>query len=474
MSWAIVITGAQWETLRSHLFPGDRDEHGAVLRCGIARTPSGTRLLVREVIPAIDGVHYVEGTHGYRKLTAEFITGQAFAFAEDESAYLAVHCHGGTDTVRFSATDMASHERGYPGLLQLIGGPAVGALVFAERAVAGDIWTPNGARHSVDRLIITDPTRDELRPVPLDSHPVDQRYNRQALLFGANGQAVLARQKIAVIGLGGAGSLISEQLARLGVGHLVLIDADRIEESNLSRVVGARRFDARTWMTASARPAWVQQLGKRWSSPKVAIARRVAKAASQGIVLETVVGSVEDPGVAALLTDCDHIFLAADTHTARHVVNAIAHQYLIPVTQVGAKVTVEPVTGTVTSVFSVSRLITPGNGCLWCNSLVSRSRLTDEGKSETERVRQRYVDDDDIHAPSVITLNAVAASIAVNEWMLRTVGLGQRELKPDWLLLDSLTGQWWVDETTKSPTCRWCGPDRFGIGDAKPLPVKSA
>jgi hypothetical protein len=39
---------------------------------------------------------------------------------------------------------MASHERGYPALLDITRGGPVGALVFAERAVAGDIWTPQG------------------------------------------------------------------------------------------------------------------------------------------------------------------------------------------------------------------------------------------------------------------------------------------------------------------------------------------
>jgi hypothetical protein len=104
--------------------------------------------------------------------------------------------------------------------------------------------------------------------------------------------------------------------------------------------------------------------------------------------------------------------------------------------------------------------------------LVSRTRLTDEGKTATERVRQRYVEDDDVHAPSVITLNAVAASLAVNEWMIRAVGLAQRDLKPDWVFVDSLTGQWWAEETTKNPDCRWCGSGRAGVGDARRLPVK--
>ena len=72
-SWSVVITGEQWAALHGHLFPGDGDEHGLVLRCGIARSPRGTRLLVRDVVPATDGVDYVEGSRGYRKLTAEFV-----------------------------------------------------------------------------------------------------------------------------------------------------------------------------------------------------------------------------------------------------------------------------------------------------------------------------------------------------------------------------------------------------------------
>jgi molybdopterin/thiamine biosynthesis adenylyltransferase len=467
MSWTVTIGGAQWAQLHAHLFPGDQDEHGAVLRCGIA----GTRLLVREVIPAVDGRDYVPGTSSYRRLAADFITGQALRFAEDNSVYIAVHNHGGDDEVGFSDTDMRSHERSYPALLQLTDAPAVGALVFAVNAVAGDIWAADGTRYPLEKLVVTGPTRRELHPAPRTPEAALPAHNRQALLFGAAGQDILRRQKVAIIGLGGAGSLINEMISRLGVGHLVLIDADRIETTNLSRIVGATRFDAHTWLTAEDRPAWVQRLGERLAAPKVRIAKRVAKQASLDTRVDVISSNVEEPDVWKYLIDCDHIFLAADSHTARLVVNAIAHQYLITVTQVGAKAQIED-TGDVTAVYSVSRPIEPGRTCLRCNGLISPAKLTEEATPTAERKRQLYVDDVDVHAPSVITLNAVAASVAVNEWLMRTVGLAQRPNSPDWVTVDALHGEFNLDGTRQDVDCPWCGPQRYAQGDSTPLPVK--
>lgn len=50
------IDAPLFEKLYRHLFPGDRDEHGAIIAAGIVETPRGTRLLAREVFPAGDGV----------------------------------------------------------------------------------------------------------------------------------------------------------------------------------------------------------------------------------------------------------------------------------------------------------------------------------------------------------------------------------------------------------------------------------
>ena len=107
---------------------------------------------------------------------------------------------------------------------------------------------------------------------------VDPRYDRQALLFGVAGQELLHKAKVGIIGLGGAGSLISEWLARLGVGELVAVDFDKVEPSNLSRVVGATRWDAQEFLSTRRRP-WLRALGRRLAAYKVHVARRVARQA---------------------------------------------------------------------------------------------------------------------------------------------------------------------------------------------------
>src|SRR5438270_11900391 len=132
-SWTLTIDQPIFEDLMGHLFPGDEDEHGAVLAAGIVTTDRGTRLLARELFKAEEGVDFVPGRWGYRMLTAEFVRDKIRYCRDERLAYLAVHNHSGRDEVGFSCADNRSHERGYPALLDISGQP-VGALVPAEHA----------------------------------------------------------------------------------------------------------------------------------------------------------------------------------------------------------------------------------------------------------------------------------------------------------------------------------------------------
>ena len=59
--------------------------------------------------------------------------------------------------------------------------------------------------------------------------------SRTRLLIGEDAAALLQKKTVAVLGLGGVGSFAAEALARSGIGHLILIDGDRIQPSNLNR-----------------------------------------------------------------------------------------------------------------------------------------------------------------------------------------------------------------------------------------------
>jgi hypothetical protein len=469
--WSLRLPEPLMRELHNHLFPGDHDEHGAVIGASVVTTPRGTRLLARRLLLAEDGVDYVPGHRGYRMLTASFVRRCALACAREGLAYLPIHCHGGIDRVGFSAPDLASHARGYPAVLDILNGPPAVALVFAEHAVAGDVWLPDRSQLTLDHLDVVGRIADRLYPQPpLPPLKADPSYDRQARLFGDRGQEILAGQKVGIIGLGGAGSLINEYLARLGVGHIVAVDDDRVDLTNLPRLVGARRLDALAWLTNTHIPGSLRRLAERHATRKVRLARRVARQANREIRYEAIAKDVTDPCVIDKLIDCDYIFLAADSMQARLVANALVHQYLIPGVQVGAKVDVNEKTGAVQDVFSVVRHLVPGESCLWCNQLINPARLAEEAAAPEQRRAQRYVPE--VHAPSVVTLNAVACSHAVNDYLFSTVGLA-RDVPLRWRKIRPTTDQVIGQVPRRDPICPECA-GRLGAGSTKRLPVRTA
>ena len=65
------------------------------------------------------------------------------------------------------------------------------------------------------------------------------QFSRTELLIGKEGIDKLQNAKIAVFGLGGVGSYVVEALARAGIGHLVIVDYDKFDETNINRQIGA-------------------------------------------------------------------------------------------------------------------------------------------------------------------------------------------------------------------------------------------
>lgn len=75
----------------------------------------------------------------------------------------------------------------------------------------------------------------EVELAALEAGVVPLRYVRNIGTIGLEGQARLLQATVAVVGLGGLGGFVTEALARVGVGQLILIDADIFEEHNLNR-----------------------------------------------------------------------------------------------------------------------------------------------------------------------------------------------------------------------------------------------
>jgi ThiF family len=476
MPVSLTIDEPQYTRLSKHLFPGDGDEHGAIIVAGIVETPRGTRLLARELYLARDGVDFVPGTYGYRALTPEFIAPIAHACANQELCYLAIHCHGGTDRVEFSSIDMASHERGYPALLDITKGGPVGALVFAEKAVAGDIWTPQG-RVALSHATVIGSQIYRLYPSPpARACPADPMYDRNARLFGDIGQEILGGLKVGIIGMGGGGSLLNEWLSHLGVGHIVAVDFDRADLTNLPRLIGTSHWAAWVLLIKSGIPL-LQRLG-RWLAPhKVHVARHLARRVNPKSRFDPVIGDVVNEATALKLIDCDFLFLASDTMQSRLVFNALVYQYLIPGEQVGAKVHAPD--GVITDIHVATRLVMPYpfGGCLACQNAISAAQLNNESLPTDQRRRQRYIEGDDVHEPSVITLNVLSAAQAANDLMMLFTSLYLPGIELRHQINSVQQRHLRLVEPCAEPACRYCGSSkgsRRARGDRASLPCRES
>ena len=433
----------QWRQLYSHLYPGDGAEHAAVLLATLVERPGQSpRLLVREVLPAQDGVDYGVSPEGYGRVSAAFIHRAIIRCRNERLVYLHVHNHGSDRSVDFSQVDLASHERGYPALLDVAKGMPVGAVVLGLRSVEIDVWWSKTERSRLKHCVVAGSRIRRLysSPTRAPAGAYKPTVDRQVRFLGAEGQTHLARGRFAVVGLGGVGSMVVQDLVRMGAEDLLLIDSDHFEESNLSRVVTALFGDI------ARRP------------PKTELSARYARQVNPGVRLELVKDDVAYEDVANKLVDCDFIFLCADTMRARLVINAVVNQHFIPGVQIGTKIRLASQGEGIEQFFSVVRQMRPGCGCLACNGLISPYRLAIEEKAEEDWRAQNYgVESPN---PSVITLNGIGASRATNDFLLDYVGIDIDRPPAAYVMYDVFKGVWSRTNLRHDKDCSECSQDR--------------
>lgn len=242
MRWSARIAQRDHEQLLAHLHPGDDDEHAAFLYAGEMATPEGRRLLVRRVVPVADRDFGPSDRGGYRQVAARALARAAIECEAEGLRLLWAHSHPGAERhVGFSAPDRATHERAHPHMIDMTGGTPVASLVFGTEAVAGEVWMPGGGVAALDHLDVVGARMARLTGSPRATGRASARFARQVLMFGAAGQEALRGMTVAVVGAGGGGSLIVQSLAHLGVGHIVIVDFDRVDVTNLSRTWARRR-----------------------------------------------------------------------------------------------------------------------------------------------------------------------------------------------------------------------------------------
>jgi hypothetical protein len=450
------IPAGDYERLHAHLFPGDHDEHGAILLAGEHHAPGRSTLAVRET-HLLEPEEFPPGTHGYRQFAAAVLARLGNRAAQERLAMITVHSHPGAhERNSLSSDDLAAHERIFPHLLDITAAASMTGIALGEASAAGEIWHADGSRRELTRMQIIGASGLTLRPGPAEDRSGDlERFDRQVLLFGAAGQARLRDLHVGVLGAGGGGSILIEQLAHLGVGQITAVDPDIVKCHNLSRIIGASERDARQ---------------KR---KKVHVARDHAQRIDPSIHFNAIDGDISHSHIAQQLLECDYLLLATDTATARLVANAISQSFLIPLIQIGAKVELRT-GGELEQIYTAVRPVLPRHGCLSCAGLIDPILLQREIATPEQLAQQNYLGQEDIADPSVTTLNAAAAAGALNVLLMSVIGQADPYLTEHRI---TLTREGRVLTTTpeRDPECRWCGEgsdSRYARADVSLLPLR--
>jgi molybdopterin/thiamine biosynthesis adenylyltransferase len=205
-------------------------------------------------------------------------------------------------------------------------------------------------------------------------------FDRQSFL-GENSQGIIERTAIGVVGLGGGGSHICQQLAHLGFLNFVLFDADAIEETNLNRLVGGTQEDVDNAVA------------------KTEIARRLIMGVRPSAYVQTVDDVWQNHPEA--LEQCDIVFGCVDGFDQRRQLEATTRRYLIPLIDVGMEV-YQP-DDAPPSISGQVILSMPGYPCMSCMNFLNETTLAREAAN--------YGDAGG--TPQVVWSNGILASVAV-------------------------------------------------------------
>jgi len=383
--------------------------------CGGAR-----RLLAREIHWVADD-NYISRTAVEMKIGPEAYL-PALALAEADGAIpIWFHTHPPGSSATPSEMDIVVDSQLAETFRTRSGSKFYGRLIASAASVAGWNWTGLllGSTYEEEsirriwsvgerwRMSFAEGTEGE---IPLDL------YDRNVRAFGSAIQRSLSSLKVAIVGTGGTGSAVAEQLVRLGVRDLLLMDVDELSLSNVTRVYGSSPNDV--------------------GRAKVEVLRNHLLRIAPDLQCTTVKAMVTLRSSAERLTHSDVIFGCTDDNAGRLVLSRLATYYLIPVIDVGVLLSSDP-DGVLTGIDGRVTVLSPGAACLVCRDRIDVARAAAE--MQTPEERRRLADEGYAPAlggrePAVVAFTTAVAAAAVNELLERMIGYGPDE-RPGEILL---------------------------------------
>jgi molybdopterin/thiamine biosynthesis adenylyltransferase/proteasome lid subunit RPN8/RPN11 len=450
--------------LTAELCRPDGNEHAAYVLFGMSRINADPfdneprlRLMVKEVLPVEDAEIKSFDHQHISWSTARFV--QLLARADRDGLQVGIaHSHP-RGPRHFSSQDdrneaelarLAKNRNGDHALLP--------SLLFADgELVAGRVWTSPDEVNDFDRA---GTAGGQWRVIffGADEEVSSPALARQELALGAGFTRIMRHMRFGVVGAGGTGSPLIQQLARMGAGHIAIFDPDHVEDTNLNRLYGATYEDAK---------------GK---ARKVDVARREIERMGLGtrvVTYDAWIGSTE---CRDALKSMDIIFGCTDDHDGRLLLNRLAYYYLIPVVDIGLALRVSERFG-ISCLEADGRVtvLEPGSACLVCRRIVDAQAAAEEAlrRSDPEEYERRkaeaYVRGEGSPSPAVIPFTTSVATMAMEELIQRLNrfrgedGAIANRVRKFSLVEDFRPG------AAKEP-CRICRSDRVhGLGDVEPF-----
>ena len=452
MENSLVVSHDLWLALRGHLLR-DMNEHLAFVLAGRADRADGSiSLLARDLIliddAELEGDHHQDGI----ALTLEALVKVMNEAWSRGLILVEAHSHPlSQGSVHFSRTDAVGQRELRQYLLEVYGDQVVyGAIVLGSDCVDGAVWKDGHEAQLIgDVRIVGDhwlklqttsvpDSNKKLRGAKRNGSNI---HDRQILALGERGQKIIEGIHVGVVGLGGLGSMVVEQLAYLGVRRFTLIDFDVVEQTNLNRLIGANRSD----------------VGRR----KVEVASRLLNRITRATEVRIVASHVRHSAALEQLKSADIIFGCVDSDSGRLILNEFALAYMIPYIDTGVGIDVAD--GVIAAAGGRVVVWTPQRPCLLCANEINVRVAAEELETEEQRMFRRehgYVTGHDLPAPSVVSLNGTIASLAVTEFLSLVTGV---RLTNHYTYYDFLEQRVGPRLVRSNPQCVACA--NYGLGD---------
>ncbi len=445
------ISADDFDNLRASLFTKDGMENAVFGLCGFARDNQHMRILVRKLIPVPDQSYAIR-TGYHLEIVPSFIN-SVIDSSEGKFPIVMIHSHPGALSPEYSSSDNEGESRLFKVYSDLLPELPHVSLLFSDKRVIGRFWSKDRFE-SVDEINVVGRRFPGIRFGSSRSNP-DKKdapiFDRQILAFGDEVQSYVGDVKIGIVGLGGTGSSVAEQLVRMGSLDMLLVDNDNFEPSNITRTYGTKRSD----------------VSKRQAKTK--IAARNLKSINPNVSVKEVRSSVVYQETLMELKSRDVIFCCTDNDLSRSVLNRLAYQYLVPTIDMGVRIVakdakVEAAAGRVS-------LIGPGLACLRCSHHLDPERIRVESLDPRERdrlLKEKYIEGTEASAPAVISLTSTVSSLAVTMFLgMLTEFSTVPSMAPE-QIYDAVEGIVFKSRPERDPLCRVCGPHGVkGLGDTQ-------